>query len=162
MADTLEQQIAKAKATLATEMPDVASTPIQPQGTIDQLAAWLKGKMIGGQVGAVTDPKTGAITYSQTALQGHSQPEIEDILAHELTHSRQAKAHPQGLMGGLFGPHFAYNQDPDELEAYQAEHDRDLRLGRTPTPGQPAFSGLEGVNTGQDIQLLKEMVKRSK
>jgi hypothetical protein len=166
MADTLEQQIAKAKAKLALEMPDVAGIPIEPQGMLDKLAAQIKGAMIGGQVGAVTDPKTGAITYSQTALQGHSQPEIEDILAHELIHSRQAKANPQGILqtiGGLFGPHFSYGQDPAEMEAYQYEHDRAAREHRSPTPGQPDFypGGNPDRETTGDIQLMKEVLKRN-
>src|ERR1700676_3034512 len=130
MADTVEQQIAKARLALQAEDPSVASADIAPMGTTDKIAAWLKQNMpvvgTGQPIGATTVGQK--IRYNPSALEGQSQDQINDMIYHEMVHAGQNKLPAQpSPMGG-----FAYGQDPAELEAYQKEHDRAIAQGRTP------------------------------
>src|SRR6267154_3050080 len=145
MPTPLEQQILQAKSRMQQEMPDVAnSVSIGPMGGL------LKSIAPKDSV-AVTSPWTGNISYNSDALQGQSQEDINSTLAHELTHSRQVQgqSYPQRFLSGLknaFSPAGDYNWRPNELEAFQTEHDRslnqhlpvqgDIQLPPTPKPNQ--------------------------
>lgn len=135
MADTVEQQIAKAKLALAAEgNPDASTADIAPMGTMGQIAAFMKQHMpivgTGLPVEMTTNPE-GKIRYNTAALAGQNQGDMEDKVYHELVHLAQmrkpAEAQP---IGG-----FPYVQDPDEIEAYQKEHAHAVAHGRTPSPG---------------------------
>ncbi len=152
----LDQQIAAAKAKMGTEMPDVANTPIQPMGTIGGLASGALDKINGGTTLAFTNPLTGNIKYNPAALQGQPQSAIEDLLAHELTHTRQAKS--QSLLGRIgeaaksfVTPGVPYGQNPNELEAFQTEANRAAAQGRVPSP-MPNFQS-PGFRESTDINL---------
>lgn len=161
---TVDQQIALAKQRVQQEMPDVADTSVSPMG-------FLGGLRRGAQ--AVTSPFTGSVSYNPSALEGQSQDNIDQIMAHELTHSRQAQQMPwyekatqpltglknslgdilQGATGSRLGLGYSYGQRPEELEAFQTENDRMLKLG---LPGQvrdpgSTFSGTS--NYWGDISL---------
>src|SRR5882724_8878305 len=125
----LEQQIAAAKEQMGKEMPDVANTTVQPMGLIGSLISGAKDKLTGGTTMALTNPFTGSISYNPAALQGQPQSAVEDMLAHELTHTRQAR--DKSLLSKLgnsartfFSGTEPYGQTPDELEAFQTEADR--------------------------------------
>lgn len=150
MADTVEQQIAKARLALQQEMPEAASADIQPMGTTDKIAAWLKQHMpvVGTEQPIGASTRGQSIRYNPANLAGQSQSQIEDMIAHELMHTRQnaGPAQPSPIGG------FTYGQDPKELEAYQFEHDRARAQGRTPDIGPSFLPSTMARQTG-DIQL---------
>ena len=127
---TVAQQVALAKAKMAQEYPDQAGASIEPMGAI--------GRFFAGPSYARTNPFTGNVSLNEPAMQGLSQNEVDQILAHELTHTRQAQAMPlsqklmlpiNGLMnslgdltGGKIGTPYA--QRPEEMEAFGTEADR--------------------------------------
>lgn len=130
---SVEAQMAAAKLRLQREMPkEMAATSISPMGGL--------GQALSGGAEAITNPLTGSIYYNPVRMGGQSQHQVEDTLAHELTHTRQSQQEPWytkfmaplvGLQRGLgFGE--PYGQHPEELEAYQTEADRAAAAGRTP------------------------------
>lgn len=132
------------------EMPDQAETPIEPAGPI--------GRFFGGNAIATASPWTGSVSYNPEAMSKLSPPEIENTLAHELTHSRQIQNTPYWqrplnvIRSMIPGMDESYYQRPREMEAYQTERDRNLRLGQSlPDP----------VTGGQDIQLPPVSRRRS-
>ncbi len=172
----VEQQIAIAKQKMAQEMPqESAGASVGPMGSFGQAMAGLKGRMTGGTPAATTDIFTGNVAYNPSALQGQSQDEIDQTLAHELTHTKQIQSQPWYQRGfnalkaalpmtpwqypalpGQIAPK-DYQPDPDELEAYQTEHDRalakqipqsgDVWLPK-PRPPQQPIAGLKGALSG--------------
>lgn len=124
MPTPVDQQIALAKTQMQKEMPDVAGTSIQPMG-------WLSHALAPSGAQAITNPLTGSVYYNPAAMEGQSQNEVTNTLAHELTHSRQAQSQPWSsrILGGLkeaFSPSVPYEQRPYEMEAFQTERNRDL------------------------------------
>lgn len=124
-------------------MPDVSNVSIEPAGFF--------GKLLGGQAIATTSPWTGNVTYNPDIMSKLRPEEVENTLTHELTHSRQILGTPawqrpinviKSLLPGFDEP---YYQRPREMEAWQAERDRSMRLGlRDMTDPQTG---------GQDIEL---------
>lgn len=110
------------------ENPDQASTPVQPAGFF--------GKLLAGNAEATTSPWTGAVSYNQEKMNNLSAPEQENILTHELVHSRQIQQTPYINRLANFaksmipGMDESYYNRPREMEAYQAERDRNMRLGQ--------------------------------
>ena len=153
-APTVADQIAAAKQRMQTEMPaQMAGTSVEPMGVVGKSLGALKA-LAGGQTQAITSPFTGNVSYDPTALAGQSQNDIDDMLAHELTHVGQIRQEPWyapylGLVG--IGPRYDYGQDPNELEAFQTESNRAVAQGRTPNP-MPAFSA-PGFRSMSDISL---------
>lgn len=152
-----------ARAAVQRDMPDVANVPIEPMGWFGSALAGLKGALSGGQVQALTNPFTGSVSYDPAQTDQMAEPEIENMLTHELTHSRQAKGSSwlQTLVGAL-KPAEPYGQQSDELQAFQAENDR--ALAQHQTPGQmPNFQG-GGFRQRSDITLpaLAGLKKASK
>lgn len=92
---------------------------------------------------AFINPFTGNITYDPAQAAGMSPTEQDQMLTHELTHSRQAQQTPwyQTLWDSITGSNSVpkgatgsvgntpYYWKPDEMEAFQAERDRATRLG---------------------------------
>jgi hypothetical protein len=151
----LDQQIAAAKEQMAKEMPDVAGTSIQPMGPVGSLASGALDKLNHGTTMAFTQP-TGSIVYNPAALQGQPQSAIEDLLAHELTHTRQYQSKPwlsriADVAKSFVTPGVPYGQNPNELEAFQTETNRAQAQGRNPSP-MPNFL-TPGFRESGDIQL---------
>lgn len=146
---TVEQQIALAKQQMQKEYPtEYADAPsVAPMG-------WL-GRTLNRGSQAVTNPFTGSVYYNAPALEGQSQEGINNILAHELTHSRQIHDMPwtqklglpfQGLLRGFSGNNDYYNR-PEELEAFQTERARTGKYQlNEPDP-------ITGAPAGKDIPL---------
>lgn len=85
---------------------------------------------------ASTSPWTGNVTLNPDALNDLSQDEINNTLAHELTHTRQVSQMPfyqrlgsvlAGIPENLGISGQPYNLRPREMEAFQTERDRSLR-----------------------------------
>lgn len=154
MPTPLEQAVMNSKMQLDKEMPDVSpQVSVSPNSMIDNLLQMAKGVQAGGKVVMSTSPLSGNVSYDPQALDGASPGEIQDLMVHELTHSRQVKSVPlmQRLMHMYFGPTYKYGQDPDELSAFQAEGDYARAHGRSAFP-MPNFSGPGWRHTG-DIEL---------
>jgi hypothetical protein len=150
----------RALAKVLGEMPDVKSVTASPSDS-----SMLGKLMMPRATEATTNPFTGNISYSPTGMQGMQSPEIEQTVAHELTHSHQAQNTPwyrtmldaykpdakvpQGITPGsvLDNP---YLWRPNEMEAFQAERNRAMRLGlNMPDP----------VTGARDIILPKDKKK---
>lgn len=142
------------------EMPDV-----KPVTATASDSSMLGRMMMPRGAEATTNPLTGNISYSPTGMQGMQSPEIEQTMAHELMHTRQAQSTPwyrtlldafkpdvrvpQGIPSGSIMDN-PYLWRPNEMEAFQAERDRATRLGlNVPDP----------VTGARDIILPKEKKK---
>lgn len=125
----ISTRIRNSEKKIKAEMPDVASRQISPAGTL--------GKFFSRGAVATTNPFTGNVSYNPDMMANMSDDEIDNTLAHELTHSRQIKR--DGLVGTILNmmkPDVAappnsnlltkYHWQPRELEAFQTEKDRTL------------------------------------
>jgi len=145
----------RALAKVLGEMPDVKPVTMSPSDSsiLSRLFA-PKGSM------ATTNPFTGNITYNPAAMQGQSQDELENTVAHELTHSRQAQNTPWWkTAANLFKSDVTVpagiNQNspmnnpyvwrPHEMEAFQTERNRAMTQ---PYPVEPILGT-------RDIQLSR-------
>lgn len=141
-------------------MPDVSGVDVSPSG-------WLYNKIMmpRGSI-ATTNPLTGNITYDPSAVQGLNDDELQNVMAHEMTHSRQAQTTPwyQTLYNQYFGgssvpssekgrpldnPYFWH---PAEQEAFQTERNRMFNQHQ-PFPHDP-------MTQQPDIFLPNEKVMR--
>lgn len=109
---------------------------------------------------ATTNPFTGNITYNPEMMQGQSPFDIEQTVAHELTHTRQAQNTPWWkTAASLFMPdekvpagiskdsplNDPYQWRPHEMEAFQTERDRASRMN--------AQGYSDPVTGSRDLQL---------
>ena len=132
----LDDSMQKALNKVLTEMPDVRRVSVSPS-TSSLLTRFLMPKSSM----AVTNPFTGNITYNPEMFGGQSQNDIENTLAHELTHVRQTQDTPwYKIVGDMFTPdsnapqglsknspmNNPYYWRPNELEAFQTEKNRTL------------------------------------
>lgn len=138
----LDESMQRAYAKVSAEMPDVKRVSVSPRQS-----SWLTNMMMPRGAYAVTNPFTGNITYNPDMFEGQTQDDIEQTIAHELTHTRQSQntpwyGHladianslnpwgdekvPEGIKPGstLDNP---YYWRPREMEAFQAERDRATR-----------------------------------
>lgn len=137
MPNELEKKVQAARAKVLAEMPDVKPVSVGPSNSI---LSTLLG--IPRQAVAVTNPFTGNVSYNPELLGSMNQDELENTLAHEFTHSRQAQntpwlstvkrmfmpntnAPPKGATGPYDTP---YYWTPEEMQAFQTERDRTSRL----------------------------------
>lgn len=118
---------------------------------------------------AVTNPFTGNITYNPEMLQsmGYGQNDLEDIIAHEMTHVRQTQDLPwykkvgqilsQTYGGDVKVPagipessptNAPYYWRPMEMEAYQAERNRNMQ---TPNYVDPVYGTRDIVLPPQKV-----------
>ena len=99
-----DKRMTMAKAKMQQEMPnEMANASIEPTGFFGGMKDALVKKAIGGTPVATTGP-FGGITYNQEQLAGMSQNELEDTLAHELTHVGQySQQNPGGKPTLSFG-----------------------------------------------------------
>ena len=136
---TLMMELAKRK--MQEEMPvEMSKAIIRSGGTHSPTAVF--------ETGQENDPNL--VTYNPKAVKWFGQPEVEDLLAHELVHVRQGNEMPPRSLGDflkyakdrLFGGavNYSYGQDPYELEAFQTMKDRQLRDQREPWPFMHPFN----------------------
>lgn len=124
--------MARAYAKVSKEMPNVRPVTVKPS-----TSSFLTGLFMPRGSQAVTNPFTGNITYNPEALVGQSPEEMEQIIAHELTHSGQVQnmpwykvignmifdnTNPPAGKQGFFDNN--YNWNPNEMEAFQTERNR--------------------------------------
>lgn len=145
-----DKRMQLAKSKMQQEMPnEMAGTSIEPTGLFGSLKDKLVAKVIGGTPVATTSP-FHSITYNQDQLSGMSQNELEDTLAHELTHVGQYNRQPmwknlvqsvlptqdeglpeetkKSLVSQGWDP--AYRGRAAEMEAYGTEQQRQLNRGQ--------------------------------
>ncbi len=175
-----DKRMALAQSKMQQEMPnEMSGTSIEPTGMFGRMKDSLVSKVIGGQPVATTSPFR-SITYNPASLQAMDQNELEDTLAHELTHVGQYARQPlwknlmdaalpvkdEGLpeetakalrMSGYSDP-AAYRGRSAEMEAYGAEQQRKLNSQRG-FPGEdiqlfPAKKKT-GINTGPSQKVVK-------
>lgn len=118
------------------EYPDIKPVDLSPSTSF--LSKWMMPK----NSLATTNPLTGNIMYDPNMMQGQSQTDIEQTLAHELRHSQQAQQTPwwqslyQQIMPGPNVPpdvpansplNSPYHWRPAEMDAFQAERDRAMK-----------------------------------
>jgi hypothetical protein len=158
-----------AKTKVRAEMPDVANAPVENMGWLDQLIANARGKMEGGTTMALThNGSGGSVALNPDAMAQVGQTDREDTIAHELTHVRQARRdfgdknilqRAAQVFANLQESHLPYGQQPNELEAFQAEGDRAVRQGRepgvTPNFSTPGFREKGDIVLRESAQLLK-------
>lgn len=122
----------RALAKVQGEMPDVKQVSIGPSGFLSRL-------FMPKSTLATTNPFTGNIGYNPEAMAGVGQDELENTIAHELTHVRQTQnvpwykkimdmvspveSTPSIASGSMNSP---YQWRPSEMEAFQTERDRTL------------------------------------
>src|SRR5438874_3240445 len=92
-------------------------------------ANWFERQIMPDNALAITLP-FGRVAYNPTMLDStqSTQSEADDTLAHELTHIRQANR--TGILEklqNLFSPPRAYEDRPDEEEAFQIERVRQVK-----------------------------------
>lgn len=142
-ASDLKMELAKRQ--MQKEMPaELAGTTIAPWGRL--------GQLLRPGAEAMAGRLTQTVGYNPAAIQGKGQEEVNDLLAHELTHVRQRnRSGPINyFLETLVDGRLPYYQRPVELEAFQTEKDRALQQRRTP-PTTPSF--LDGSIGAGDIPL---------
>jgi hypothetical protein len=146
------------------ERPDIKPVSASPSNSMS-LTGWM---MPRGAI-AVTNPFSGNVTYNRDMMQGQDP---EQVLMHELTHSKQAQTTPWYKTAlSLFAPdekvpagipagspmNDPYQWRPREMEAYQAERDRAGKMNipyyTDPVTGSrdlqlPSQTKQRGINTG--------------
>lgn len=165
----LDASMQRALQKVLGEMPDVK--PVTMSSSADgMLSRFLYPK----NALATASPLTGNITYNPQQMMGRPQGEIENTIAHELTHSRQSQLMPwykklatipEALgeaMGfdekvpSQIGPNSPLNSSyawrPRELEAFQTERDRTAKQHLPDIFSDP----LTGA---RDVQLMSERKK---
>lgn len=137
MSDNVRQAIELAKK----ENPNLA--PVEMYGPLSKL---MMDKAVG-----YTSP--GGSIYLNPNYSSMAPQEIADTLTHEQTHVNQLGGNPvtNFLRGAYESIATPYHKRPEEREAYQAEVNRALATGRTPT-AIPSFLTGE-FYVPQDIRL---------
>lgn len=175
-----DKRMALAQQNMQKEMPnEMAGTSIQPTGMFGRMKDNLVAKVIGGVPVATTSP-FHSITYNPEIAKGMSQNELEDTLAHELTHVGQYNKQPmwknlvqsvlpqpnEGLPAETAKSYSMQGWDPSyrgkstEMEAYQAESNRAAARGE----GSPYDIFLRPaknkvMNTGPSTAKLTQLSK---
>ena len=152
-----DKRMLAAKQKMQLEMPsEMAAADIQPTGMFGSLKDALVKRMIGGVPVATTGP-FGGITYNKELLSAMPQNELEDTLAHELTHVGQYSGGQPSISTGhgimnvikgmipqrdeglpeetkkafrMQGYDPSYRGKSTEMEAYGTEQQRQLKRGQ--------------------------------
>jgi hypothetical protein len=147
----VQEQVAKARAILAREHPE-----LEQGADIGMMGVLGRTARPGAQ--ALTNPLTGSISISEPLNEGNSEQQMADTLLHELTHRKQVLAQSpwqrvKGLLQDVLPGGEPYHRRPDELEAFEAEIRRAISQGRTTYT--PSFA--TGAMTEQaDIPLRRQ------
>jgi hypothetical protein len=127
---------------------EMKTATIKPTGLVGRLADKFVQKVIGGAPVATANP-FGGIRYNPELASSLPQDELEDMLAHELTHVRQYQDMPLGkrILSSILpqkdeglpaetaksfrmqGYDPIYRGKSTEMEAYGAEQQRQLQRG---------------------------------
>lgn len=169
----IDESMQRAYAKVAAEMPDVKPVSVSPSG-----AHWYTSLLTPKRAYAVTNPFTGNITYNPETMADQSQQDMEQTIAHELTHTKQTQDTPWTSMLGDVGKHilnnvstmWGGNEDkvpagvrqsspyndpyywrPREMEAFQAERNRASKMG---------LSAPDPIDQSRDIMLPGPSIKR--
>jgi hypothetical protein len=141
-----------------SENPGTKNITLSPRGSSP-----ITSLMMPRGAEAVTNPFTGNITYNPEMMEGKSNTDMEQTLAHELTHVRQTQNTPWWkTAASLFAPdekvpagipqnspmNDPYQWRPREMEAFQTERDR------AATQKIPYY--VDPVTGSRDLQLPNE------
>lgn len=153
--DKTELMMELAKRQMQKEMPaELAAAKVVPFNWLD--------KILADQQTIMHTSLGNKIAYNPAQLQNMSQDEVNDAFAHELTHVKQQAQQPlwrrlldrvMDPVGELLTP---YEQQPWEMEAFQAERDRAAREHRTP-PLTPSF--VDGY-AKHDIEIFPAQARK--
>lgn len=140
----------KAIKKIQQENPDVADATFYEAGPIARLFANRNAR-------AIANPFTGNVTYFPDRMQQMSDPEAENVFAHELQHARQIRQQPmlRRIFNTFASPFIdeEYGMRSRELEAFQAERDRSRRLGyNLPDP----YTGARDINLPPQMPPLSQ------
>lgn len=116
-------------------------------------------RMFMGSAGGYTTPSRN-IYLNQNLVGGLPTQEIVDTLLHENQHVNQMNQRGLGptatFLNQIIPNHTPYGQRPNELEAFQVERDRKMKMGRAPAIGEPSFTNPGQYNYRGNIFLPKE------
>ncbi len=121
---SIEDNVAASAQRLRSEMPnEVDQADIAPMSWLDRLMS-----PSGAQ--AITTPFSGKVRYNPTNLEGQNPHDLDQMLAHELTHVNQAHREDNRpfmtrALEGLGSMTLPYEDRPAEIEAFQAERNRE-------------------------------------
>ena len=177
-----DKRMALAKQVMTQEMPsEMTAANIQPMGMFGKISGRLSQVIKGNEPNAVTGP-SGGISYNPSTMSKMSQNDIEDVLAHELTHVGQfQKMGPiqryltpvvegtKSLLGmerdlvpqASLDAYRKMGWDPNyrgyipEVEAFQTENERKMKRGE----GSPGYDiqlpspRKQQINTGPSSKI---------
>jgi hypothetical protein len=128
----LDESMQRAMTKVMAQYPGTKPVTVSPSSS-----SLITSLMMPRGAMAVTNPFTGNITYNRDAMEGQSDTDMEQTLAHELTHVRQTQNQPWWkTAASLFAPdekvpagytgtmNSPYYWRPREMEAFQTERDR--------------------------------------
>lgn len=141
MPDQLDQRIQAAYNKVKQEYPDVSGVNVSPSNSL--IAQYLSTP----NTYATTNPMTGNIYYNPQMMSNMNDDQMQSIMAHELTHSKQVQSNPwyknmwnvitgsdpevpQGMQNTSLGT--PYYWKPNEMEAFQAQKDRMIKNRQSP------------------------------
>jgi hypothetical protein len=134
----LDDSMQRAMTKVMAQYPGTKQVTVSPSSS-----SLITSLMMPRGAMAVTNPFTGNISYNPEAMQGQSPTDMEQTLAHELTHVRQTQNQPWWkTAASLFAPdekvpagigqnsvwNSPYNWRPREMEAFQTERDRAQKM----------------------------------
>jgi len=132
----LDESMQRALQKVLGEMPDVKRVSATPRGS-----SFMSKMFMPRGANAVTNPFTGNITYNPEMMQDMNSDELEQTMAHELSHVRQTQNIPWWKIaseilapdekvppGQTYPKDDPYYWRPREMEAFQFERDRANRL----------------------------------
>lgn len=153
----LDDSMQRAYQKVSGEMPDVKKVSVSPRES-----SIMTRMFMPRGANAVTNPFTGNVSYSSEMMKGMNPEELEQVIAHELTHVRQTQNTPwwktaaeivspdeKVPAGQTFPKNDPYYWRPREMEAFQAERDRAVK-NKTPNYVDPILGT-------RDIQLRPEV-----
>lgn len=162
----LDDSMQRVYQKVSKEFPDVKPVKVQPQGFMDKM-------LMNSDAAAITKPFSGNIVYNPGFMQQNPNTQ-EDIIRHELVHSRQVQNTPwyqtaMNIMSPKATPPPEYaNQDPyhwqpREMEAFQTQREhsrldpmtghgdielsapRNRKIDTAPRMGSPLFQRKRGI-----------------
>lgn len=177
---SFEERMQLAQENIRKEYPsEMAYATIKPAGMVSGLMHGVLGKILGDSPVATTGP-FGGVTYDPKAFQAMKQEELQDSLAHEMTHVRQFQEMPlwrklaatflpqadEGLPEetkkaySMQGWNPAYRGKSTEMEAYQVEEQRRAKRGEmNPYDIYLPAPRKKQANAGPSSSVLKQMEK---
>lgn len=141
----LDESMQRAYNKVSAEMPNIKRVSVTPRES-----SFLSKFFMPRGATAITNPFTGNINYNPEIVRGLSDDELEQIMAHELTHVGQTQNQPwyrtiadifkrdeqvpQGIPSAS-NLNMPYYWRPREMEAFQAEKNRNPNMYSDPMSG---------------------------